>query len=62
MQPLSSSHSSPLLSCTRLSLRRGQRQILDGLDLSLESGTLTALLGPNGAGKSSRHKCLTGEL
>ena len=51
-----------MLSCSRLSLRRGQRQILDGLDLSLESGTLTALLGPNGAGKSSLLKCLTGEL
>ncbi len=50
------------MSCTQLSLRRGQRQILDGLDLSLESGTLTALLGPNGAGKSSLLKCLTGEL
>ncbi|MFM5358856.1 heme ABC transporter ATP-binding protein [Aeromonas veronii] len=66
MQPLSSalssSLSSPMLSCTRLSLRRGQRQILDGLDLDLESGTLTALLGPNGAGKSSLLKCLTGEL
>ncbi len=66
MQPLSSalssSLSSPLLSCTRLSLRRGQRQILDGLNLDLESGTLTALLGPNGAGKSSLLKCLTGEL
>ncbi|WP_429195717.1 ATP-binding cassette domain-containing protein, partial [Aeromonas veronii] len=62
MQPLSSSLSSPLLSCTRLSLRRGQHQILDGLNLDLESGTLTALLGPNGAGKSSLLKCLTGEL
>jgi iron complex transport system ATP-binding protein len=62
MQPLSSSLSSPLLSCSRLSLRRGQRQILDGLDFNLECGTLTALLGPNGAGKSSLLKCLTGEL
>ena len=63
MQPLfSSSLSAPLLSCSRLSLRRGQRQILDGLNLDLESGTLTALLGPNGAGKSSLLKCLTGEL
>lgn len=58
MQPPSSS----LLACSRLSLRRGQRQILDGLDLTLQSGTLTALLGPNGAGKSSLLKCLTGEL
>jgi iron complex transport system ATP-binding protein len=66
MQPLlsslSSSLSSPLLACSRLSLRRGQRQILDGLDFNLECGTLTALLGPNGAGKSSLLKCLTGEL
>ncbi|WP_421219989.1 heme ABC transporter ATP-binding protein [Aeromonas jandaei] len=53
---------SPLLTCSRLSLRRGQRQILDGLDLALHSGTLTTLLGPNGAGKSTLLKCLTGEL
>ncbi|WP_258223151.1 ATP-binding cassette domain-containing protein, partial [Aeromonas sp. HMWF016] len=53
---------SPLLTCSRLSLRRGQRQILDELDLTLHCGTLTALLGPNGAGKSTLLKCLTGEL
>ncbi|KXU81929.1 heme ABC transporter ATP-binding protein [Aeromonas enteropelogenes] len=53
---------SPLLTCQQLGLRRGQRRILDRLDLTLESGTLTALLGPNGAGKSTLLKCLTGEL
>ncbi|MFM4703305.1 heme ABC transporter ATP-binding protein [Aeromonas bivalvium] len=52
----------PLLHCRQLSLTRGGCLILDGLDLSLHGGSLTALLGPNGAGKSSLLKCLTGEL
>ena len=53
---------SPLLECREISLTRGNRLILDCLDLSLQAGSLTALLGPNGAGKSSLLKCLTGEL
>ena len=53
---------SPLLSCRGLRLSRGNRLILDSLDLDLHAGSLTALLGPNGAGKSSLLKCLTGEL
>ena len=53
---------SPLLACRGLNLTRGNRLILDNLDLDLHGGSLTALLGPNGAGKSSRLKCLTGEL
>ena len=53
---------SPLLTCQSVSLTRGNRLILDSLDLDLHGGSLTALLGPNGAGKSSLLKCLTGEL
>ena len=53
---------SPLLACRGLNLTRGNRLILDNLDLDLHGGSLTALLGPNGAGKSSLLKCLTGEL
>jgi ABC-2 type transport system ATP-binding protein len=34
-------------------------QALDGLDLSVEEGTIFALLGPNGAGKSTTVKILT---
>ena len=34
-------------------------QALDGLDLSVEEGTIFALLGPNGAGKSTTVRILT---
>ena len=33
--------------------RRGRPAALDGIDLDIERGTLTALVGPNGAGKST---------
>jgi len=36
--------------------------IVEGLDLSLEPGTVTALLGPNGAGKSTTLLTLAGAL
>ncbi|OYX59318.1 MAG: hypothetical protein B7Y93_00585, partial [Micrococcales bacterium 32-70-13] len=32
---------------------------LDGLDLEVPQGTVTALLGPNGAGKTTTVKVLT---
>lgn len=35
----------------------GGRQVLDGVDLSIEGG-VTAVLGPNGAGKSTLLRCL----
>ena len=50
------------LSCRQLTLERAGRTLLDGLDLTLAPGTVTALLGPNGAGKSTLLKCLTGEV
>ena len=40
----------------------GRGDILRGLDLTLESGTVTCLVGPNGAGKSTGMKTLSGLL
>lgn len=47
---------------TAISLHRGERSILDRVDLQLHPGELTAILGPNGAGKSSLLRILTGSL
>src|SRR5436190_6445555 len=40
----------------------GRGDILRGLDLTLEEGTVTCLVGPNGAGKSTILKTLSGLL
>ena len=45
-----------------LSVRRGNKLVVDGLSLTLEPGRITALLGPNGAGKSSLVLALAGVL
>jgi branched-chain amino acid transport system ATP-binding protein len=40
----------------------GRGDILNGIDLALEEGTITCLVGPNGAGKSTVLKTLSGLL
>jgi len=40
----------------------GQRRLIDGIDLVLEQGPLTAVMGPNGAGKSLLLRLLHGLL
>jgi branched-chain amino acid transport system ATP-binding protein len=45
-----------------LSVRRGIKQALAGVSLTLEPGKITALLGPNGAGKSTLVLTLAGVL
>jgi branched-chain amino acid transport system ATP-binding protein len=40
--------------------RFGDRVVLEEIDLTFESGTLTGIMGPNGAGKTTCFNCLTG--
>lgn len=45
-----------------VSLRFGNKTVLDKVNLSFGTGQLTAILGPNGTGKSSCLKVITQEL
>ena len=50
------------LAIRQLQFFRGPRAILQGIDLTLTAGHITAILGPNGAGKSTLLGCLGGLL
>ncbi|WP_405505139.1 ABC transporter permease subunit [Streptomyces purpurascens] len=52
----------PLLIARRLHARYGGFTALDGVDLDLSPGRVTAVVGPNGAGKSTLFHCLAGTL
>ncbi len=52
----------PDLNAQGVSVRRGSRTVLRGVDLNARAGRLTAILGPNGAGKSTLLRCLAGLL
>ena len=43
-----------------LTVRFGERTVLDAVDLSLVSGQVTVIVGANGAGKSTLLSCLAG--
>ncbi|MEI6703443.1 MAG: LPS export ABC transporter ATP-binding protein [Deltaproteobacteria bacterium] len=38
----------------------GNRQVVDGVDISIQAGTVTGLLGPNGAGKTTTFYMVVG--
>lgn len=52
----------PAVHLTDVRLDRGGRTILDGIDLEVPRGSITAILGPSGSGKSTLLSALTGEL
>ncbi len=52
--------SEPGLRIERLHVRVEQKQILNGIDLTVEPGRVHALMGPNGSGKSTLAFALTG--
>jgi ABC-type branched-subunit amino acid transport system ATPase component len=50
----------PLLEVTGLRRSFYGVRALDGVDLSIEAGTITGLIGPNGAGKTTLFNCVSG--
>lgn len=52
----------PHISATNISLRIGNKTLLQPLDLNLTAGHYTSIIGPNGAGKTTLIKLLTGDL
>lgn len=53
---------SPLLTCSDLTKRIGDRVVVDGLTLRIDAGHCYGLLGPNGAGKSTTIAMICGLL
>ncbi|MGW0644093.1 MULTISPECIES: heme ABC transporter ATP-binding protein [unclassified Streptomyces] len=53
---------SPAVEAAGLSVRLGQRQVLDSVDLTAHRGEVVALVGPNGAGKSTLLAALAADL
>ncbi|MET7478299.1 ATP-binding cassette domain-containing protein [Streptomyces sp. NPDC005648] len=52
----------PALTAHRLRARYGTFTALDGVDLTVLPGRITAIVGPNGAGKSTLFHCLAGTV
>lgn len=54
--------STPAFEAIGISVRRGERTLIEGLDLRLERGSIHAVVGGNGSGKSSLVAALAGDL
>ncbi|WP_067196690.1 ABC transporter ATP-binding protein [Microbacterium sp. XT11] len=57
---LSARASDPVIRARDLTVRRGRTEVLHGVDLDVERGSLTAIVGANGAGKTTLIQALAG--
>jgi ABC-2 type transport system ATP-binding protein len=46
--------------CAGLTIVRGENTVLDGIDVEVDSGTVTGLLGPSGCGKTTLMRAIIG--
>lgn len=51
-----------MLTVNQLRVSYGKKEILHGLDFSLEKGTILGVIGPNGAGKSTLLRAISGVI
>ncbi|WP_040834679.1 ABC transporter ATP-binding protein [Nocardia brevicatena] len=57
---MSESSSSPAVEVRELTVRRGGREVLHDISLTIPHGSITGLLGPSGCGKTTLMRCLVG--
>ncbi|MBX7146679.1 MAG: ATP-binding cassette domain-containing protein [Alphaproteobacteria bacterium] len=62
MQDIAKQDKSFLLRAENITLRYGQKLILDHISFDIQVGQITTLIGPNGAGKTSLIKIILGLL
>ncbi|HYP80743.1 MAG TPA: ABC transporter ATP-binding protein [Steroidobacteraceae bacterium] len=53
---------SPVVEVRGVRYSAGPRRIFDGLDLTVERGSITAVMGPSGTGKTTLLRLLTGQI
>ncbi|MEO7005769.1 MAG: ABC transporter ATP-binding protein [Terrimesophilobacter sp.] len=53
-------NSGPVIAIDGLRLRRGNHQVLHGIDVGVARGTVVGLLGPSGSGKTSLMRAIVG--
>src|SRR4051794_30790849 len=52
----------PFIEFQKVTIRRGDRVVMDGVTLTIANGEHTAIIGPNGSGKSTLIKVISREL
>src|SRR5688500_219389 len=60
LAPATFADETPLVKLQQVSVRRGARAILSGVDLTVRPGEIVTVIGPNGGGKSTLLKIVLG--